>query len=174
MSSTTYINGKVYTVDKARPWAEAFTVNSSGQFTAVGTSKDRLSDAHNQGHYVVDLQEKFIMPGIHDAHTHLLAAALQQLYELPIGMDVGHENMVDRIQTQCQCSQAHGAEEWLLANFYNGSLFPNGCHSLASDRALTNSIQNKLTGSTSTKPSLIGQLSYETSPATMCSQTLKH
>lgn len=174
MSSTTYINGKVYTVDKAKPWAEAFTVGASGQFTAVGSSEDLLSEAHNQGHHVVDLQGKFIMPGIHDAHTHLLAASLQQLHELSIGIDVGPDNIAGRIQTQCQCSQAHAAEEWLLANFYNGSLFPNGVNPPTYSDAWANSIQKRLTGSTSTRPFPIGQSSCETSPATMCSRTLKH
>lgn len=123
---TTYINGKVFTVNRAEPWVQAFTVSPTGKFIATGDTRELLATARRDGHNVVDLGGSFVMPGIHDAHTHLLAAALQQLYEVSIGTDSTHETIAQKLNAQCQCLKAHLTEEWLIANFYHGSLFPNG------------------------------------------------
>ena len=68
------------------------------------------------------------MPGIHDAHTHLLAAAMQQLHEVQIGTDCTEQTLGPTLKDKCQCLQAHNTDDWLIANFYNGSLFPDGMH----------------------------------------------
>ena len=63
-----YVNGRVYTVDESRPWAEAFAIRD-GRFQQVGTSEEieRLADADTLR---VDLGGSFVMPGLHDAHLH--------------------------------------------------------------------------------------------------------
>lgn len=64
-----YINGRVYTVNQAQPWAEAVAIKD-GKFIAVGSSADINAMAGN-GTKVIDLNGRFVMPGLHDIHLHI-------------------------------------------------------------------------------------------------------
>jgi predicted amidohydrolase YtcJ len=63
------VNGRVYTADSARPWAEAVAVTGD-RITAVGASKDlrRLAGPRTR---VIDLRGQFVAPGFNDAHVHV-------------------------------------------------------------------------------------------------------
>jgi len=63
------VNGRVYTADAARPWAEAVAVTGE-RITAVGTSADlrRLAGPKTR---VIDLRGQFVTPGFNDAHVHV-------------------------------------------------------------------------------------------------------
>jgi predicted amidohydrolase YtcJ len=62
------INANVLTVDKSKPYAQAFAVEN-GRFTAVGTNAEirRLATASTK---VIDLKGKTVTPGFNDAHLH--------------------------------------------------------------------------------------------------------
>ena len=82
---TVYVNGRIYTVDGARPWAEALAI-ADGKFVAVGTAAEINALVHDSTD-VVDLGGHMVMPGIHDAHTHLEWVGLLMHHEctLPQG-----------------------------------------------------------------------------------------
>lgn len=63
-------NAHIYTVDDTRPAAEAFAVRS-GKFLFVGSEREAMAlrDAHTR---VVDLHGATVVPGLVDAHAHLL------------------------------------------------------------------------------------------------------
>ncbi len=63
------VNGRVYTVDAARPWAEAVAVRA-GRIVAVGNSTEirTLAGADTR---VIDLAGAFVSPGFNDAHVHV-------------------------------------------------------------------------------------------------------
>jgi predicted amidohydrolase YtcJ len=65
------VNGRVYTLDPAGPWAEAVAI-AGDRIAAVGTSQAirRLADARTR---VIDLQGAFALPGFNDAHVHVEA-----------------------------------------------------------------------------------------------------
>ena len=67
-ADTVYINGKIYTVNEAQPWAEAVAI-TDGKFTAVGSNIDieKLIGAKTK---IIDLEGKFTMPGFTEAHAH--------------------------------------------------------------------------------------------------------
>jgi predicted amidohydrolase YtcJ len=62
------LNARVFTGDRAHPWAEAVAI-LGGRITAVGSSSDvrRLVVATTR---VVDGGGRLLIPGINDAHTH--------------------------------------------------------------------------------------------------------
>ncbi len=62
------VNGRIYTVDGARPWAEAVAVRG-GRFAAVGTRAE-IAPLLGPATRVVDLGGRFAMPGLYDMHTH--------------------------------------------------------------------------------------------------------
>ncbi|KAE8364931.1 amidohydrolase 3 [Aspergillus caelatus] len=124
-----YIHGRVFTVDERKPWAEAFIVSASGRFEAVGTNETILNSAKEQSLPTYDLKNIFIMPGIHDAHTHLLLASMQKLNEIDIGSDSTATTTganIKKGQSACACADAHVRGDWLIANFYAGNNFPDG------------------------------------------------
>ena len=61
-------NGRVYTVDDARPWARALAIRE-GRIVAVGSEQD-VSRLVGEGTRIVDLGGKLVLPAFHDAHAH--------------------------------------------------------------------------------------------------------
>ena len=74
-------NAKIYTVDAARPRAEAFAVGR-GRFLAVGTTAEikALAGARTQ---TFDARQMTIVPGFVDCHNH--AGGTTLLYEVLVG-----------------------------------------------------------------------------------------
>ena len=70
------INGKIYTEDTRKPWAEAVAIEGKN-FVAVGTNEEVIQYAKfNSGEYeTVDLEGKTVLPGLIDGHTHPSAIA---------------------------------------------------------------------------------------------------
>ncbi|MBN9177004.1 MAG: amidohydrolase [Microbacterium sp.] len=72
-----YVNGRIFTAetDPARAWATAFTVEGDG-FGFVGADADVPAAAET-----IELGGRLVLPGVTDAHTHLLhmGAALGQV-----------------------------------------------------------------------------------------------
>ena len=65
------INGKIYTEDTRKPWAQAVAIDGKN-FAAVGTNEEVVRFAKfNFGKYeVVDLGGKTVLPGLIDGHDH--------------------------------------------------------------------------------------------------------
>jgi predicted amidohydrolase YtcJ len=68
-ADTVYTNGRIYTVNQAQLWAEAVAIKD-GKFIAVGSSVDINAMAGN-GTKLIDLNGRFVMPGLHDIHLHI-------------------------------------------------------------------------------------------------------
>ena len=65
------VNGKVWTGDAERPWAEAVAVRG-GTILAVGTTAE-MRKFSPSGMKLVDLGGALLLPGFIDSHTHFLA-----------------------------------------------------------------------------------------------------
>jgi predicted amidohydrolase YtcJ len=116
-----YRNGRIYTVNPSQPWAESLAIRD-GRFVAVGSNSDVASDVGDATR-VVDLQGRFVMPGLHDAHQHLLLTGMQWNFDcrLPDGGDI--EAIVAALKG---CEKGKAADEWLVANVYRPDRFPDG------------------------------------------------
>lgn len=68
------INGKVYTMDKAQPWAEAVTIEGK-KITYVGDAAG-LKKHIGISTEVIDLDGKMLMPGFVDGHIHAAAGGM--------------------------------------------------------------------------------------------------
>ena len=73
---TAYINGKVYTVDDNFSVATAFGV-SEDRFAVVGTDEEVLARC-TPDTKVVDLKGQVVIPGLTDAHLHLVETGVVQ------------------------------------------------------------------------------------------------
>jgi predicted amidohydrolase YtcJ len=62
-------NGRVYTLDAARPWAEAIAIDGT-RIAAVGTTAEIRAMA-GPATRLIDLRGSFALPGFNDAHVHI-------------------------------------------------------------------------------------------------------
>jgi predicted amidohydrolase YtcJ len=69
------VHGHIYTAAADKPWADALSI-SGNRIDAVGTNAEIFKHRHRHTR-VVDLQGKTVIPGIVDAHVHLLFGAMQ-------------------------------------------------------------------------------------------------
>lgn len=126
-NSVAYYNGQVYTVNAAQPWAQAFIVSATGIIEAIGTEEEILEIASSRNLIRYNLGQRFVMPGIHDAHTHLLLASMQAINESSIGIDSDASDIGQRLQDGvCACPYHNVAGDWVIGNFYQASFFPDG------------------------------------------------
>ena len=63
------LNGKVYTVDSSNPWAGALVITGN-KITAVCKKDSQARRYIGDGTRVIDLDGKFVTPGIIDGHVH--------------------------------------------------------------------------------------------------------
>ncbi len=102
-----YVNGNVYTVDEDFSKASAFAVKD-GAFIYVG------DDAGARAHvgpltFVVDLEGKTVIPGLHDAHIHIRLGERELYPRIPdIRPSIGEWASVERMQEVIKRSLATG------------------------------------------------------------------
>jgi predicted amidohydrolase YtcJ len=107
-ADTVYVNGNVYTVNEVFNKASAFAVKD-GSFVYVG------SDAGAREHvgpltFVVDLDGKTVIPGLHDAHIHIRFGQRELYPRIPdIRASIGEWASVERMQEVVRNSLATGA-----------------------------------------------------------------
>ncbi|MEW6061807.1 MAG: amidohydrolase, partial [Bacteroidota bacterium] len=70
-----FTNGKIWTVDDAKPEAEAVAV-FNGRIIAVGSTKE-VQQFIGKATRVVDLKRKRMLPGFIDNHTHFISGGFQ-------------------------------------------------------------------------------------------------
>jgi predicted amidohydrolase YtcJ len=122
MSTTAYINGKVYTVDDKSPQVEAFFVNNADEtFAAIGSSDEILKRSPT---HAVDLKGQFVMPGLHDTHSHLMLGAFQKLHEASLGWTSGEKETIQKLKAHCSQDSCGVSGAWLIGNFYVQANFP--------------------------------------------------
>lgn len=63
-------NGRFFTIDPNQPWAEAVLIRGD-RIVQVGTSGDILAAA-SPGATLVDLEGRVVIPGLNDAHAHIM------------------------------------------------------------------------------------------------------
>ncbi len=68
-----FTNGKIYTVNKEQPWAEAVVLQGN-KIAFVGSNEEALKMQSAETH-VQDLQGKMMLPGLIDGHMHPLMAS---------------------------------------------------------------------------------------------------
>jgi hypothetical protein len=104
---TILVNGRIYTVDPERPWAQALAIRN-GVIVAVGGT-DELAALRGSATKVVDLAGDTVLPGLHDVHVHPLFAGLrEQECSIPQGSKL--ERIQDLIRA---CVAKAGKGAWI-------------------------------------------------------------
>ncbi|MBY4274974.1 amidohydrolase [Rhodococcus fascians] len=90
-----YVNAAVYTGQSPASWASVI-LESEGKISAVGDSAS-LAEEISEAYEVIDLGGRMVMPGIHDAHTHLVSGLNRWEVALPHG--AGEAEILDALRS---------------------------------------------------------------------------
>ena len=102
------VNGKVWTGDAARPWAEAVAVRGE-KIHAVGTTAE-MSGLASSGTKLVDLGGALVLPGFIDSHTHFLTGGFA-LRSIQLHEARSREEFVIRVAAK---ARELGPGRWIL------------------------------------------------------------
>ena len=103
-----YRNGRIYTVDAARSWAQAVAI-AGGRFVAVGSDAE-IAPYVGPKTRVVDLAGRMAMPGIHDLHAHPVEGGFQKLFECSFPFTTPLEAIVEKVRA---CAAKTPKGEWI-------------------------------------------------------------
>jgi len=105
----------VYTVNGARPWAQAIAIRD-GTIIAVGTNKE-ITDRFEGP--TESLDGRMVVPGFHDAHLHLLMGGVQ-LMQCNLSGLAAVPALLEKIRS---CDAALVGGQWLVGGGWNLALF---------------------------------------------------
>lgn len=107
-------NGVVLTMDDARPFVDSLAVDAAGRILATGMS-DELGHLIGPDTVVVDLDGRFVMPGIVDFHMHVLSGMTTRLRSLAIDAGDGFTTILEKVRTAAAAKQCG---EWITGSAY--------------------------------------------------------
>ncbi|MBC3475652.1 MULTISPECIES: amidohydrolase [Pseudomonas] len=112
---TIYTNGRIFTGNPSQPWADTLLIEN-GRLVAVGFASDLQQII--KGRAATDLKQKMVMPGIHDAHIHLLLSGLKFGFECRIRPNANSKQLIEDI---CDCRKCKSGtlSGWVIAGEYN-------------------------------------------------------
>ncbi len=119
---TIYKNGRIYTVNEDQPWAEAVAIKD-GKFLAVG-SNVQIEALRGVTTEVIDLDGKFVMPGIHDTHVHAaLVYTYKEAGELLFPESLSKDEILDVVKKYINDNPN---KKWIRGQKWSTLLFPGG------------------------------------------------
>jgi hypothetical protein len=113
-------NGRIWTADDARPWAEALAIRAD-RIVYVGDARgvEPWRGPKSQGR---DLGRRLVLPGFIDAHVHLSGGALSLER-----VDLIEEQSLESVQSKIRgFAAANPNSEWVLGRGWLYGSFPGG------------------------------------------------
>ncbi|MEQ3696254.1 MAG: amidohydrolase family protein [Pseudomonadales bacterium] len=112
-------NGTIYTADEAQREVEAIAIKGD-KILAVGTEEEVSVFVAEQTERI-DLNQQFLMPGIHDSHIHPLLALEQTTCTLPDQNELDLAELVANLQS-CLAEHPNVPPEggWITVSQFNG------------------------------------------------------
>ncbi len=108
-----YLNARIHTVDEDNPIA-GFLAIHSGWITGLGTP-EQAKPFIGPGTEVIDLNGDTVLPGLHDAHVHLLASQLKYgEFNCSPGAGTGTVETIVEALEACTSSRRSRPGNWLI------------------------------------------------------------
>ncbi|PXV93669.1 hypothetical protein C8E03_102444 [Lachnotalea glycerini] len=126
MKRIIYYNAQIITMEESQPNAEAVLIEE-GRIKAVGSNQDILS-FKEEDTFIIDLEQKTILPGFIDSHSHISSIAFHMLM-----VNVGPsqcksvEDIVEVLKQAYQEEKPKKAE-WLIGRDYDNTLLEGSRH----------------------------------------------
>jgi predicted amidohydrolase YtcJ len=116
------LNGRVFTVDQQFSIVEAVAIRD-GRIVATGTTSD-MREMAGPNTSVDDLGDSVVLPGLIDAHNHMLSTS-QVLQQIQLYDCRSIPEILDRVRERVRTSQPG---EWILGKGWDESLLAEGRH----------------------------------------------
>lgn len=117
-ADTIVTGARVYTVDAARPWAEAVAVKD-GRLLAVGSAKE-IARYKAKTTRVVDAGGRLVLPGFEDSHVHFVSGSLNMAV-----VDLAGAKTVDEIRSRIRDFVAANPQaQWIQGRGWMYPVFP--------------------------------------------------
>jgi hypothetical protein len=121
-ADTILVNGKIFTIKQAQPWADACAIKD-GKFIAVGEERLILK-FKGKSTAVIDLKSRLVLPGFNDAHVHFSDGGFYLL-----GIDLrdarDEDELVERIKNY---AAKLNKGEWILGGNWDHEAWPSKKH----------------------------------------------
>ena len=118
-ASLVLTNGKILTIDKTHPRAEALAIEGN-RIVAVGSSAEIAKYVEKGATRVIDLQGKLVVPGFNDAHAHLFSVG-SALGKVDLVGITSYNQMREKVAERVKIS---GSGEWIIGRGWDQSLVP--------------------------------------------------
>jgi len=112
-------NARVYTMDRARPWASAFAI-TGGRVVAIG-AEDAVASLVGDTTRTIDAGGRMVMPGIVDVHTHMMIGGMAELFELRFASTSSFETLLERVG---EAAAKAGEGDWIIGGQWGSDLLP--------------------------------------------------
>lgn len=113
------VNARIYTVDNARPMVSAFAVRN-GRIVFTGSDAEARALA-SAGSRVLDLNGRTVIPGMVDAHAHLLGLATA-LRNVALAGSMSYDEVIKRVVERARTLKPG---EWLEGRGWDQNLWPD-------------------------------------------------
>jgi predicted amidohydrolase YtcJ len=117
-ASLVIVNARVYTVDTTRPEAQAVAVRGD-RLAVVGTNAEALA-LRGSGTQVIDAGGRAVIPGLHDAHGHVLGLG-QSLQQVDLRGTTSAQAVVDAVRAR---AQSLPAGQWVVGRGWDQNDWP--------------------------------------------------
>ena len=108
MTETLLFNGRIATLDPAKPTATAVAIED-GQFSAVGNDREIMT-RRDSGTVLIDLQGRTVIPGLNDSHIHVIRGGLN--YNMELRWD-GVGSLADALSMLREQARRTPAAQWV-------------------------------------------------------------
>jgi predicted amidohydrolase YtcJ len=111
-------NGKIYTVDSSRSWAESIAIQDGkiiyvGEDAGIGPWIDESTQS-------IDLRGKFVLPGFIDSHVHPVGAGIDMDRCDVLGLET-KDQILAKLD---ECAKANPDAAWLVGSGWSLPAFP--------------------------------------------------
>lgn len=117
MSAIVLHNARVYTLDPRQPWAQALVIQD-GRITWVGAEADLPAHAP-KGAELINLNRRLVLPGLIDAHFHLVAGARWR-YGAQLDSARDLPELLARVRA---FAEAHPDRSWVVGRGWQYAIF---------------------------------------------------
>ena len=133
-ADTVIVNGKIYTLNPQKPWAEALAIRAD-LIVAVGSDAE-IAKLQSKSTQVIDAKGRLVLPGFTDCHIHFIDGA----FSLGRVNLEGAKDATDIQQRLRAYGAAHPGDSWILGRGWNYAMFPS---SLPDKKALDEVFPNR-------------------------------
>jgi len=115
-----FLNGRIYTVDETVPWADSVAVKD-GRFIAVGTDEE-VGSVVGEATQVIDLEGRFVMPGVLDLHAHPFITPWYGSMNLSLQQPGDADAILEEVRAY---AEAQPNKEWIIGGQWLLGVFPD-------------------------------------------------